>query len=72
MPFYYDLIFEKYLPADGDIYFVSWIDEVWNKYQEQPVAFALGRGRHGEGFFKTNGACFLKQKGILAGGQDFC
>ena len=69
MPFTYKLTLGDSIPEGDELEFVSWISEVWGKYVEKGTAYAIVKGKKGEGIIKTNGPCVLSTKMRLKKGQ---
>ena len=70
MPFKYELTLGDSIAADEQIEFVSWIEEVWEKYHEERVPYAIAKGPKGPGNIVINGPCVLLQRSNLQAGDQ--
>lgn len=69
MPFKYDLSLGASVSSGAELTFESWVEDVWNRYHEEHVAFAILRGPRGLGKAYTNGVCALLEHAPLRKGD---
>ena len=69
MPIKYELSLGDSIDREAEYTFESWIDEVWDRYHERQVAFAVLRGPRGLGRVYTNGVCALLERSPIKPGS---
>lgn len=70
MAFTYEFKLGNSFPENEQLYLESWCDEVWGDVHVEPVKIATIKGKHGNGFIMTNGACMPMSKGDLEAGNE--
>ena len=69
MPLQYNLTLGDSIQSDEELIFHGWIEDAWDKYHEQIVAFAVASGPSGMGKVYTNGICALLEHTNLNSGD---